>query len=60
MSACPICSRPAVQEYRPFCSKRCADLDLHRWLNESYRVPTDDIDIEEDSVDPRPDDPTRL
>ena len=38
--ACPICERPlVVTEYKPFCSRRCADVDLGRWLNESYRVP---------------------
>jgi endogenous inhibitor of DNA gyrase (YacG/DUF329 family) len=39
---CPICGKPAVHEFRPFCSKRCADIDLGRWLKESYRVPTDE------------------
>lgn len=37
--SCPICAKPAVQAYRPFCSRRCADVDLARWLNESYRIP---------------------
>lgn len=40
--SCPICRKPAAPEYRPFCSKRCADLDLGKWLNEDYRVPTDE------------------
>ena len=39
---CPICSRATVTDYRPFCSRRCADVDLGRWLKESYRVPTDE------------------
>ncbi|MEQ8193735.1 MAG: DNA gyrase inhibitor YacG [Rhodospirillales bacterium] len=39
---CPICRRPTVQAYRPFCSKRCADRDLGHWLNETYRVETDE------------------
>lgn len=38
-SACPICQRPAERAYRPFCSKRCADIDLHRWLSGVYAVP---------------------
>ncbi|WP_295317423.1 DNA gyrase inhibitor YacG [Roseobacter sp.] len=42
--SCPICSKPAVHETRPFCSKRCADLDLARWFNGSYAVPSDDPD----------------
>ena len=47
---CPICARMSVPEYRPFCSKRCADVDLGRWLNGNYSFnggpapqnPTDD------------------
>ena len=39
---CPICGRPRDPAHRPFCSKRCADIDLGRWLKESYRVPTDE------------------
>jgi uncharacterized protein len=36
---CPICGAPPAGRFRPFCSARCADIDLARWLNESYRVP---------------------
>jgi endogenous inhibitor of DNA gyrase (YacG/DUF329 family) len=36
---CPICSKPAVQDYRPFCSRRCADVDLQRWLVGRYAIP---------------------
>ncbi len=39
---CPGCGKPAEEKYRPFCSKRCADVDLGRWLKEGYRVPTDE------------------
>ena len=50
---CPICRKPTVQAYRPFCSKRCADVDLHRWLGGHYRVPV----VEEDGgQDTTPDD----
>ncbi len=42
--SCPICEKESDQRYRPFCSRRCADVDLGRWLNESYRVPSDDPD----------------
>jgi endogenous inhibitor of DNA gyrase (YacG/DUF329 family) len=38
---CPICGAVAAGRYRPFCSPRCADIDLARWLNESYSVPGD-------------------
>jgi endogenous inhibitor of DNA gyrase (YacG/DUF329 family) len=36
---CPICERPVVPDYKPFCSTRCADVDLHRWLSGRYAVP---------------------
>jgi len=35
---CPICGKPAIPDARPFCSKRCADVDLHRWLSDGYRL----------------------
>ena len=41
---CPICGRPAAAETAPFCSKRCADVDLARWLGEVYRAPARDDD----------------
>jgi len=36
---CAICRKPQDEAYRPFCSKRCADVDLHRWLNGVYAIP---------------------
>lgn len=36
---CPICSRPTNAHYRPFCSRRCADVDLSRWLRGTYAIP---------------------
>jgi len=36
---CPICGRLAAPERRPFCSPRCADVDLNRWLSGSYAIP---------------------
>lgn len=45
---CPICEKETDKTFRPFCSKRCADVDLGRWLNESYAVPsTDPEDMEQ-------------
>ncbi|MFC7706384.1 DNA gyrase inhibitor YacG [Plastorhodobacter daqingensis] len=38
---CPICGRETVPTYRPFCSRRCADVDLGRWMSGSYVVPGD-------------------
>lgn len=52
---CPICARPVDPKYRPFCSRRCADVDLGRWLSGSYVVPTDETD-EEEIPDPHRDD----
>ena len=39
---CAVCRKPALAAYRPFCSKRCADVDLNRWLTTGYRVHTDE------------------
>ena len=39
---CPICDAPATHQFRPFCSKRCRNADLGRWLRGTYRVPTDE------------------
>jgi endogenous inhibitor of DNA gyrase (YacG/DUF329 family) len=36
---CPICGKDAVHAYYPFCSKRCADIDLNRWLSGAYAIP---------------------
>lgn len=41
---CPTCERPTETEFRPFCSKRCADVDLARWVNGSYAIPSRDPD----------------
>jgi endogenous inhibitor of DNA gyrase (YacG/DUF329 family) len=38
---CPVCRKPATPEFKPFCSKRCADIELGRWLSESYALPAD-------------------
>ncbi|AXS42476.1 DNA gyrase inhibitor YacG [Breoghania sp. L-A4] len=45
---CPNCSKLSVDKFYPFCSKRCADVDLHRWLNAAYSVPV----VELDDIDP--------
>ena len=39
---CPICRKVSVKQYRPFCSKRCSDLDLGSWLNGNYRLPSEE------------------
>jgi uncharacterized protein len=36
---CAICGKPQVERFAPFCSRRCADVDLHRWLSGTYAIP---------------------
>ena len=43
---CPICGKPTVHQYRPFCSKHCADIDLGRWLDGRYAVPGEPVGAE--------------
>lgn len=43
-SKCPICGKPSHPDFRPFCSKHCSDVDLHRWLSGRYAIPV----VEED------------
>lgn len=52
---CPICRKPAAEAFRPFCSKRCADVDLNRWLVGTYAIPTNEM--EEDEAQPPVRDP---
>ncbi|MBO22370.1 MAG: DNA gyrase inhibitor YacG [Rhodospirillaceae bacterium] len=40
--SCPICAKAVVAAHRPFCSQRCANVDLSRWLGGNYRIPTDE------------------
>ncbi len=42
VSHCPICKRETEERFRPFCSKRCADVDLGRWLNGAYAIPAEE------------------
>ncbi len=39
---CPICGKPASERHQPFCSARCTNIDLGRWLDGNYRVATDE------------------
>jgi endogenous inhibitor of DNA gyrase (YacG/DUF329 family) len=39
---CPVCGKPSQQKYHPFCSARCADVDLHRWLGGTYAIPAEE------------------
>lgn len=49
---CPICQKETDPKYKPFCSRRCADVDLGRWLTGSYAIPV----TEEEAQDETPDD----
>jgi hypothetical protein len=48
---CPVCAKPRAPRYQPFCSKRCADVDLHRWLAGVYRVETQEAPETADEPD---------
>ena len=52
---CPICGKPSVEEFRPFCSKRCADVDLNRWLTGGYVIPARDGEPTADNDNSIPD-----
>ena len=64
-AACPTCGKPAAQAFRPFCSARCRDVDLHRWLSGRYAIPVTE-DTDEDGALPETgapkidDDPDRM
>lgn len=52
---CPVCRKPPVEATRPFCSKRCADVDLGRWVTGSYVIAGGDSDSDEDGQEHMPD-----
>jgi endogenous inhibitor of DNA gyrase (YacG/DUF329 family) len=52
--SCPICKKPSVADYRPFCSSRCANVDLQRWLTGRYSLVGDE---EDEAGASRPEDP---
>ena len=56
--SCPICARPTDPDYRPFCSRRCADVDLGKWLTGSYAIPVTAED-DEDGETPEDETPVR-
>jgi hypothetical protein len=53
---CPICGKPSAERFRPFCSARCKDVDLYRWLSGAYAIPaaeSADDSGEQENVRPR-------
>ncbi|MGE4280366.1 MAG: DNA gyrase inhibitor YacG [Magnetospirillum sp.] len=50
---CPICGKAPQPDFLPFCSRRCADVDLHRWLGDVYRVETQEGENHDPESDER-------
>lgn len=50
--ACPICGKPAADTFKPFCCRRCADIDLGKWFTGSYSVPVVEMDDLPDDEEP--------
>lgn len=53
--SCPICNKPSDPAFKPFCSKRCADVDLNRWLSGGYAIPAAEEDEPDDDSKTTPD-----
>ncbi|MGN6488658.1 MAG: DNA gyrase inhibitor YacG [Devosia sp.] len=51
---CPICGKPSSQQYHPFCSARCADIDLNRWLSGSYVIPAEPVEDDPSDAPAKP------
>jgi endogenous inhibitor of DNA gyrase (YacG/DUF329 family) len=49
--SCPICSGVVDKKYRPFCSRRCADIDLAKWFSGSYAAPSEDPEDIEKAIE---------
>jgi uncharacterized protein len=47
---CPLCGKPVVDKFKPFCSSRCSMLDLGKWLGEGYRLETEEDTAESASL----------
>lgn len=56
MSQCAYCKRkPYIEGFKPFCSKRCADLDLGQWLTGGYAIPTEEPGVDQHAEPSEPD-----
>ncbi len=56
---CPICGKPSIQAFHPFCSARCADIDLNRWLSGAYVIPARQDEEEDEKQAPEADEGER-
>jgi uncharacterized protein len=52
---CPVCGKPSTQAHHPFCSARCADIDLNRWLSGAYVIPAEPVAEDDDDALPTED-----
>jgi endogenous inhibitor of DNA gyrase (YacG/DUF329 family) len=52
---CPVCGKPSSQAHHPFCSGRCADIDLNRWLSGAYVIPAEPVAEDDDDALPTED-----
>ncbi len=50
---CHLCGKPSQQKFHPFCSSRCAQIDLNRWLSGNYAIPVKDEDEDDDTAEPK-------
>lgn len=53
LKPCAICGKPAQPRFKPFCSARCADIDLGRWLKGSYVIPGAPLEVDENGLPSR-------
>ena len=54
LKPCPVCGKLSVERFQPFCCKRCADVDLHRWLAGVYAIPAAEHDERADDDEAPP------
>ena len=49
---CPVCGKSVQKDHRPFCSRRCANVDLNRWLSDGYVIKGADMGATEEGEEP--------
>ena len=50
-NSCPVCSKPVSEQFKPFCSVRCANVDLGKWFSEQYAIPSTDMDENDENIE---------